>query len=142
MRRVRGDGNCFYRAFLFSLLEHLLEQLQTSKSTATAQAEVDRLSATVTGSRETLTSLGYDEFAFESFQEAMSDTLTELPSKTQQQLEAEFQAEDGVSMHLVWFCRLLTSANLKLNADRYVAVEAILLARFNMRLLKLITGNL
>jgi hypothetical protein len=30
MRKVRGDGNCFYRALLFSYLEELLSLLQSS----------------------------------------------------------------------------------------------------------------
>ncbi|PON54797.1 Ubiquitin thioesterase Otubain [Parasponia andersonii] len=59
IRRTRGDGNCFYRSFMFSYLEHILESQD--------QAEVDRIKANVEQCRKTLQSLGYAEFTFEDF---------------------------------------------------------------------------
>ena len=59
MRRVRGDGNCFYRGLLFGLLEHLLSYLQTAPEAA--QTEITRLSKAVADSRDTLLRTGYEE---------------------------------------------------------------------------------
>ncbi|PON91786.1 Ubiquitin thioesterase Otubain [Trema orientale] len=59
IRRTRGDGNCFYRSFMFSYLEHILESQD--------RAEVDRIKANVEQCRKTLQSLGYAEFTFEDF---------------------------------------------------------------------------
>eukprot|EP00953_Heterococcus_sp_UTEX-ZZ885_P010935 6348-Heterococcus_DN1.PRE.1 len=115
-RRVRGDGNCFYRSFLFALLEHLVATLGVSEAAATA--EIDRLTGVITNSKDALISVGYQEIVFDSFQEALLEMLASLKGKTLAELEQEFQVEDGISIHLVWFCRLLTAAYLKMHADR------------------------
>uniref|UniRef100_A0A2P2KV60 Ubiquitinyl hydrolase 1 n=1 Tax=Rhizophora mucronata TaxID=61149 RepID=A0A2P2KV60_RHIMU len=59
IRRTRGDGNCFFRSFMFAYLEHLLE--------AQDQAEVDRVKINVEECRKMLQSLGYVDFTFEDF---------------------------------------------------------------------------
>ncbi|KAH7548507.1 hypothetical protein JRO89_XS14G0144700 [Xanthoceras sorbifolium] len=59
IRRTRGDGNCFFRSFMFSYLEHILNSQD--------QAEVDRIKAKVEECRKTLQSLGYADFTFEDF---------------------------------------------------------------------------
>jgi ubiquitin thioesterase protein OTUB1 len=117
-RRVRGDGNCFYRSFLFAILEHLVATLGVSEAAATA--EIDRLTGVITNSKDALISVGYQEIVFDSFQEALLEMLASLKGKTLAELEQEFQVEDGISIHLVWFCRLLTAAYLKMHADRSV----------------------
>jgi Peptidase C65 Otubain len=47
LRQVRGDGNCFYRALTFSLLENLVLRLGGADAAAAeaARAEVARLIA-------------------------------------------------------------------------------------------------
>ena len=62
MRKIRGDGNCFYRAFLFSLCEHLLRPLILEGKAD----EFERLDAFVRGSLKWTTECGYDEFTIES----------------------------------------------------------------------------
>jgi ubiquitin thioesterase protein OTUB1 len=59
LRRTRGDGNCFYRSFMFSYLEHILETQD--------KAEVDRIMIKIEECKKTLLSLGYIEFTFEDF---------------------------------------------------------------------------
>ncbi|KAG6791390.1 hypothetical protein POTOM_000509 [Populus tomentosa] len=59
IRRTRGDGNCFFRSFMFSYLEHILETQDG--------AEVDRIKLNVEECRKTLQSLGYVDFTFEDF---------------------------------------------------------------------------
>ncbi|KAK6922473.1 Peptidase C65, otubain [Dillenia turbinata] len=59
IRRTRGDGNCFFRSFMFSYLEHILETQD--------RAEVDRVKANVERCRTTLQNLGYADFTFEDF---------------------------------------------------------------------------
>ncbi|KAI3899967.1 hypothetical protein MKW92_040458 [Papaver armeniacum] len=54
MRQIRGDGNCFYRSFMFSYLEHILESQD--------KAEVDRVTANIEQCKNTLQSLGYADF--------------------------------------------------------------------------------
>ena len=62
MRKIRGDGNCFYRALLYSLCEHLLRSLILEGKAD----EFDRLDAFVKGSLKWSTECGYDEFTIES----------------------------------------------------------------------------
>ena len=62
-RRVRGDGNCFYRAFLFSYLE----QLHYHRETDVARLELDRIKAIILISKNELVDIGYSELAIESF---------------------------------------------------------------------------
>jgi ubiquitin thioesterase protein OTUB1 len=119
LRRVRGDGNCFYRGFLFALLEKLLLGLREGDaSVKAAHAELKR---TIEGSKDLLLQMGYEEVAFGMFFDAMVDALNDLEGEqTKEGLEAEFKMEDGTSNWLVWFCRLLTSAFIKADADRFL----------------------
>ncbi|RRT85536.1 hypothetical protein B296_00004544, partial [Ensete ventricosum] len=59
LRRTRGDGNCFYRSFMYSYLEHILETQD--------KAEVDRIMANIEQCKKTLQVLGYADFTFEDF---------------------------------------------------------------------------
>ena len=44
LRRVRGDGNCFYRSFLFGYLEQLLQGIRARGETETkAMLELSRV---------------------------------------------------------------------------------------------------
>ena len=80
MRKVRGDGNCFYRSFLFSYLERLVmdyhnenltennEQTQQSQTLkGNSEKECMRMITRIKECREELITLGYSEIAFESF---------------------------------------------------------------------------
>ncbi|KAF3780111.1 Ubiquitin thioesterase otubain-like [Nymphaea thermarum] len=67
IRRTRGDGNCFYRCFMFSYLEHILETQDTK--------EVDRIKKKIEQCKKTLLGLGYTEFTFEDFFELFIEQL-------------------------------------------------------------------
>ena len=69
MRKVRGDGNCFYRALLFAYLEELLQWYQHESSKALAEKEMERITAKIQGSLTELVEVGYSEFAIETFHE-------------------------------------------------------------------------
>ena len=69
MRRIRGDGNCFYRAFLFAFLESLLKDFTTGDEATKAKAEEERMRvlAVLVQSKDELVGMGYSEMAIESF---------------------------------------------------------------------------
>ena len=71
MRRVRGDGNCFYRAFVFSYVESLLNDYNLEgERKASAEAEIVRITEVIARSKEELVDKhGYSEMAIESFHE-------------------------------------------------------------------------
>lgn len=64
-RNVRRDGNCFYRAFLFSFLEKILSLLEIDD--IKGKEELERITAVIIASKEVLVELGFAEFAFECF---------------------------------------------------------------------------
>lgn len=61
LRKVRGDGNCFYRAFLFAYLEKLLENKEVNETERLRMLQVLR------DSKDLVASQGYDEFVIETF---------------------------------------------------------------------------
>ena len=69
MRRIRGDGNCFYRAFLFAFLESLLKDFTTGNETPKVKAEEERMRflTILSQSKDELVDIGYSEIAIESF---------------------------------------------------------------------------
>lgn len=69
MRKVRGDGNCFYRSVLFGYLENLLKLHLSGneESVRVAKAEHERISSVIRNSFQELVSLGYPEYALETF---------------------------------------------------------------------------
>ncbi|XP_037481978.1 OVARIAN TUMOR DOMAIN-containing deubiquitinating enzyme 1-like [Triticum dicoccoides] len=71
LKRTRGDGSCFYRAFFFSYLENL-GQMQDS------QAEVTRLMEHVAVSRENFCRLKWDKAYFLNPEEYFSSVASEL----------------------------------------------------------------
>ncbi|KAL0385271.1 UNVERIFIED_CONTAM: OVARIAN TUMOR DOMAIN-containing deubiquitinating enzyme 1 [Sesamum radiatum] len=73
--RTRGDGNCFFRSFMFAYLEHILQTQD--------RAEVDRITANVEQCRKTLLSLGYAEFTFEDFFALFLEQLESVLSGTE-----------------------------------------------------------
>ena len=66
LRKIRGDGNCYYRAFLYSLCEHLVRDNNN--------AEFYRLKEIVKGSLKWVCNYGYEEHTIEMFY----DELVEL----------------------------------------------------------------
>lgn len=71
MRRIRGDGNCFYRAFIFSYLEGLLADYECGEEKRiTAEIERKRITEIIFNSKQELVLRhSYSEIAIESFQE-------------------------------------------------------------------------
>lgn len=111
MRRVRKDGNCFYRGFLYRYLEHLV---------ATQNAdELKRIQAVIEDAKKKLLSVGYEASAMEMFWEMLTELLDEVPTLNLEQLHKKMNDDDGVSNHIVWFCRALSATQIKLHADRF-----------------------
>lgn len=69
MRRIRGDGNCFYRGLLFGYLNNLLTKLKCEEESVRLEAvqEHERITSKIRGSMQDLTAVGYSEFTIEVF---------------------------------------------------------------------------
>jgi len=113
-RRIRPDGNCFYRAFSFKLLEYLLLN--------TTQLELESFIEKFKLKRELLTAVGFNQFTVEDFYECFLELLTKLQTPqitTIADLEEVFSQDQSVADYLVVYLRILTSAELKSNAEFY-----------------------
>jgi ubiquitin thioesterase protein OTUB1 len=123
-RGIRGDGNCYYRAFLFALVEHLCNK-------CTATDELSRIRDYVNRSIEDIVKCGYDRFTIDMFHEEMVELLAAIAKEREQQgksspssisssLYNRLNVENATSDYCVWYLRVITSAYLKSDPDRFV----------------------
>ncbi|CAI7774563.1 unnamed protein product, partial [Closterium sp. NIES-53] len=98
IRRTRGDGNCFFRCFLFALLEHLLQ--------GGSKEECVQVRERVARSEQRLRDLGYTEFTWEDF--AAVSGVDGLLKRCQ---------DPDCSNYAVMFLRFITSADIQHRAD-------------------------
>jgi ubiquitin thioesterase protein OTUB1 len=112
LRRVRGDGNCFFRAFVFRLLEELCGE---GPGRAGAQA---RAQALVAGALPALVAVGYEAVSVETFTDFAQDTFAGLSAMSVGDVEALVCGPE--SEYLVWFARLVCAGFLKRHAERFL----------------------
>lgn len=105
LKRIRGDGNCFYRAFLYRYLQNMKGNIDERK----------RILQVIETSKQELAAVGYTELTIEPFYDAFLEYLTDLNESTD--VDAYFTTED--SNYLVWYMRLLTAGYLKRFPDRF-----------------------
>ncbi|KAK9815200.1 hypothetical protein WJX73_010822 [Symbiochloris irregularis] len=106
IRRTRGDGNCFFRAFIFAYMEDLVQ--------SNSLQERNRVVTCMRQWKPRLIAAGYQELVFEDAQEMIMDQLNSLGTADPVMLPAlETNMRDaGVSQMVVMYLRLLTSAEL------------------------------
>ncbi|KAF4319829.1 hypothetical protein G195_006718 [Phytophthora kernoviae 00238/432] len=117
LRRVRGDGNCFFRGFIFALCEHLLP---SSGDTEDANSALRvRIQQTIQQSKSDLVTIGYSDVAIDAFWETFVDYLAAMETRSHVELVQDFQTEGGEAEYLVWYMRLLTAGHLKKHAQDF-----------------------
>lgn len=112
IRIVRGDGSCYYRAFLYGLMEAL-------------QADPKQGGAVVASLKLTWDlslAQGHDEMTLEIFYESLTELIQKI---LDQQLDAnslhtELNEENATSDYCTWFLRIVVSVHLKQNGDRFL----------------------
>ena len=102
IRTVRGDGNCYYRAFLYSLCE--------------TTTELDRIIKVVEESLDHVEECGFERFTIESFWDELLDFLKSLP----RDFHNDLNEENSISDYASWYMRILTAVHLKRDPDRFV----------------------
>ncbi|KAL4527320.1 hypothetical protein Ndes2526B_g08977 [Nannochloris sp. 'desiccata'] len=112
IRRTRGDGNCFFRSFVFAYLEQILRTGDL--------AERNRAVGRLNGIKQVLLNAGYEELVLESPLELLLAMLRSIGSPTDpltlEALEGNMKSED-VSNYVVFLLRMATSAEVKRRAD-------------------------
>lgn len=114
LRRIRPDGNCFFRSLAYRYFEILLNSEDTK--------EWDRFKKAVEPSKEEMNALGFPSFTVEDFYDNFMDTLDKLKDEkspiNSQELIQLFN-DSGMSDYIVVFLRLLTSKQLQKDCEFY-----------------------
>jgi len=119
IRKIRGDGNCFYRGFMYSLCEQLLRSLLNNGDN---KDEFYRLKDVITKSLKWVCQYGYDETTIEMFYDELVElfdfiesvvkqptgddgkdpTLNTLLESALEQLHTKLNEENAVSIYVLW----------------------------------------
>lgn len=116
LRKIRGDGNCYYRAFLYSLCEHLLRNLILNDNSQNAALEFGRLKDLITKSLKWVCQYGYEEYTIDMFY----DELVELFDFIE---KASLKKEDSTSDTNVLLESALQQLHTKLNEENAVSAD-------------------
>lgn len=110
IRKVRGDGNCFFRAFGFGYLEHLLSHVE----------EFERFLDIAQKSKDELVALGFPQFTLEDFHDTFMEIVRQAKSPGSVEKLVETFNDSGFSDYFVVYLRLLVSGELQKNEDNYI----------------------
>jgi ubiquitin thioesterase protein OTUB1 len=113
IRRSRKDGSCFYRSFIFAYLE-MIKSFPEKVTKATEHA---------TQVKNQLLVFGYPEFTVGDFHESYVDLLKEISKDggiTSDELKEKLR-DNSVDMPIVYFTRLVTSASMQQQPDKFEA---------------------
>ena len=121
IRRVRGDGNCFYRAFLYCYLSNLQHLIKAGGDGAfLAEQERERFLNQLDVCKIDITTKGgYDEMVIEDPYECLRGIVESVPNTSPEQLHATFNESGGNAEYAVWFLRVLVGCFLKTHAEEY-----------------------
>ncbi|ELT99204.1 hypothetical protein CAPTEDRAFT_154088, partial [Capitella teleta] len=109
-RRIRMDGNCFYRGFGFGYMEKLLKD----------KSELQRFKEVVTTSKDEMIKLGFPSFTIEDFHSNFIEVLEKLEKDCGVDELLEIFNDQGYSDYLVVYLRLLVSGHLQKNDDFFM----------------------
>mmetsp|Transcript_11099 Transcript_11099/g.27221 ORF Transcript_11099/g.27221 Transcript_11099/m.27221 type:complete len:327 (-) Transcript_11099:12-992(-) len=120
-RRVKGDGNCFIRGYIYAVLENLVRKGSAD--------EVQGLIGRLTGYYMSIISeqgLGYQSGAIEDFHNSVLNLLKAIARKdmTHDMLLADIN-QPMISNSAVFFFRLVISCHLQQNAERFAPFMGI-----------------
>lgn len=119
-RRIRGDGNCFYRGYVFGVLCWLSSTLRNPSPSAADTASMASLLATLEGSLDALIAQGYEKFTMEDFSEAFMDiVLWVKEDKPSPQEIADKISDEGTDQYMITYARYLTSGYLQSHSAEY-----------------------
>jgi len=109
VRKTRGDGNCFFRAFTFAYLESLI----------TDKEEYDRFRKILTQSKEDLVKLGYSQFTIEDFYDTFMEVFNKVGEGASIESLRDIFNDQNYSDYLIVYMRLITSGHLQKESDFY-----------------------
>lgn len=107
IRRVKGDGNCFYRALCFRLLETLMQN----------DSSMQRFRDKLRCSHHGLTRAGFDESTFKDLLHTFLSVLDRLEADGSEENLLGLLNDQHISDSMVRYLRFLTSAHIQNHAD-------------------------
>ncbi|CAN9502150.1 unnamed protein product [Ophioblennius macclurei] len=107
VRKVRGDGNCFYRAFCFAHLESVLHNARA----------LQRFKDKMIQSSEVLLSAGFDENSFRHHLNTVLSVVEQCQAHDDDDTLLKLFNQQPTSDNMVQYLRLLTSAQLQNHED-------------------------
>lgn len=111
IRRTRPDGNCFFRAFSYAYLEKLIGN----------KDEYEKFKELALKSKDNLVALGFPQFTVGDFHDTFMDVIDKVGGDAESsyiELHKLFN-EQGCSDYVVVYLRLITSGQLRSEADFY-----------------------
>lgn len=119
-RKIRGDGNCFFRSAAFRLFEILCESADFASNLSVMEEKWTKL----------LVSAGFDKIAYEDFLESVIDQLKTFNEKSpiieaagedsSDWLARQWRDDPIQSNTVMVLLRMLVSAHLQTNPDEYL----------------------
>ena len=120
LRKVRPDGNCFYRAYLFGIFEQAITDHLHS---------IEQLSRKFESLALMCKEAGYDAFAIDDFHDMIRDQLEVLKTNpSEETIESTIFSDPSVDGYLIAFIRCCCGAFMKLNPEEF---QAFLPSGFN-----------
>lgn len=123
---IRGDGNCFYRSFIFSYAESILQYFLSKDPVKVASAvkELNHFKLKLKYSYDFLLSKGHSEVIIELFYDELICLFESLPKfqSVDEMINKFFFSKDQSptpSDSICCYLRILTSAEMKENEDLY-----------------------
>ncbi|XP_053366079.1 ubiquitin thioesterase OTUB2-like [Clarias gariepinus] len=107
IRRVKGDGNCFYRGLCFAIVESLLYN----------ESAIQRFRDKLIESQQLLLKAGFDESAVKGVQNNFTTVLEQLEKDGSEETLLRLFNDQATSDSMILYLRLLTSAHLQGHAD-------------------------
>lgn len=118
-RSCLGDGNCFFRAFIYQYIERLLSLSLSAPDVFLVMRQSHIIA------RQTFNQVGFEALATEDFIHSYDETIQSLLDLSsdrihvQQELLSEKMNDPEISNSLVVYFRLVASSYLRSNADQY-----------------------
>lgn len=117
-RRTRGDGNCFYRCVLFSLLEQFITHSSELSSQSAISEIYKHTLKTVKESGTILSAAGFEPICYEDFIEILTFKLESVHHTSIETLKNDFE-DKMLADSIVMFSRFLISAYMRLNSEKF-----------------------
>lgn len=113
MRRCRRDGNCFYRAVAFAILQYFREVREEGQNIAEISADWNAK----------LKAADFEPIIYEDFSKSFWNfaTISANDATNPPTLESLWDHDEYGSNMAIMYLRLLTSAEMKTNMDSYSA---------------------